>query len=145
MIYLANDHAGYEMIAYVKTVLDRMGVTYVHVGNKKLESGDNYVTYTRRANALVAKDPENMGIYSCGTGIGTSIAANRDYKIRAALCPSAEFAKLARKHNNANVLVLPGRFMKKATAKKIVKTFLAYQFEAGRHQKRVNMLSKPAK
>ena len=145
MIYLANDHAGFELIAYVKKVLDQMGLPYEHVGNKTLQAGDNYVTYTKKANEKVAKDDENIGIYSCGTGIGTSIAANRDVRIRAALCHSPEFAKLARKHNNANVLVLPGRFTKKTVAKKIVKTFLAYQFEAGRHTKRVAMLGETKK
>ena len=88
------------------------------------------------------ENPNNIGIYICGTGIGMSIAANRNPKIRAALCENVKFAHLARAHNNANVLVLSGRFMSKTKAISIIKEFITTNFEGGRHQKRVRKLSK---
>lgn len=142
MIYLANDHAGFALMEQVKQILVAEGYTFEQVGAITLEPSDSYVTYTRLANKKVVESETNFGIYSCGTGIGTSIAANRDKGIRAALCHSVEFASLARRHNNANVLVLPGRFMDETLAKQIVLTFLTTSFEGGRHQHRVEELAK---
>ncbi len=142
MIYLASDHAGYELTQQVAKFLTKQNIPFELVGAKTYDAGDNYVTYTRLANQKVLNDQTSFGIYSCGTGIGTSIAANREKGIRAALCHNVEFAELARKHNNANVLVLPGRFMNPTMAKKVVTTFLNTAFEGGRHADRVNMLGK---
>ena len=86
------------------------------------------------------ENSNNVGIYLCGTGIGMSIAANRNQKIRAALCTTANFASLARRHNDANVLILPGRYVSRQKAISIIKVFLTTNFEGGRHAKRVKKL-----
>jgi len=86
------------------------------------------------------KYANNVGIYICGTGIGMCMAANRNPKIRAALCNSANLASLARRHNDANVLVLGGRFITKSKAIRIIKVFLTTNFEGGRHAKRIKKL-----
>lgn len=140
MIYLACDHAGYELMQKIIEHLKILNLPFENVGALTYEKTDNYVIYTIKANKKVMLNPDNRGIYICGTGIGTSICANRNKKIRAALCHSVEFAKLSRLHNNANVLVLPGRFMDEKTAFEIVDTFLNTQFEGGRHAERVAML-----
>jgi len=85
----------------------------------------------------VTEDPRNVGIYICGSGIGMSIVANRHPKIRAALCQSEKFAELSRRHNDANVLCLPGRFISARKAIKIIKVFLTTDFEGGRHSRRI--------
>ena len=87
----------------------------------------------------VLKDNSNLGILICGTGVGMSMAANRVKGIRAGLV-SNEIARLIRQHNNANVLVLPGRFMDEEEAIKSVKTFIETEFEAGRHQARIDKI-----
>lgn len=140
MIYLASDHAGFELTQKVTKFLTKQNIPFELVGAKTFDASDSYVSYTKLANKEVLKDDANFGIYSCGTGIGTSIAANRQKGIRAALCHNVEFAELARKHNNANVLVLPGRFMSETTAKKVVLTFLNTAFEEGRHAERIKKL-----
>lgn len=140
MIYLACDHAGYHLMQEIIAFLTKENIEFENIGALSYDALDNYVYHTLSANKKVILLENNFGIYICGTGIGTSIAANRNKKIRAALCHKVEFARLARLHNNANVLVLPGRFMKINTAKKVIKTFLNTNFEGGRHEERVNML-----
>lgn len=140
MIYLACDHAGYHLMQEIIAFLTKENIEFENIGALSYDALDNYVYHTLSANKKVILQENNFGIYICGTGIGTSIAANRNKKIRAALCHNVEFARLARLHNNANVLVLPGRFMKINTAKKVIKTFLNTNFEGGRHEERVNML-----
>ena len=100
----------------------------------------DYPDFAKSANQKVLENDNNIGIYICGTGIGMDICANRNPKIRAALCPNPTYARLARSHNNANVLVLGGRFTRKRKAIKIIKEFLTTQFDGGRHQKRIKKL-----
>lgn len=140
MIYLACDHAGYDLMQKIITYLKKENIAFENIGALTYNAKDNYVYHTLKANKKVSLSQDNVGIYICGTGIGTSIAANRNKKIRAALCHNVEFARLARFHNNANVLVLPGRFMSIVTAKKVITTFLQTPFEGGRHIERVNLL-----
>ena len=105
---------------------------------------ENSVDYPDYAEKLVSKikSTENSkGILICGSGIGMSIAANRDKNIRAGLAFKSEIAKLMREHNDANVLILPGRFMNIHDAIKCVRNFLTTNFEGKRHQNRVNKLS----
>lgn len=142
MIYLANDHAGFELMNNIINYLKSNDIAYEHVGAFTYDSKDSYALYTLRANQKVAKDDNNLGIYVCGTGIGTSIMANRNKHIRAALCHNAEFANLARRHNNANVLALAGRYLTIDHAIPIINTFLNTNFDGGRHQERVDDLSK---
>ncbi len=140
MIILASDHAGYELKEQIKEFFNNENITTIDVGTYSAEKVD-YPDFAKAGNERVLESPQNIGIYICGTGIGMSIAANRNPKIRAALCTSVNFASLARRHNDANVLVLPGRFMRKHKAISIVKTFLTTEFEKGRHSRRVKKLS----
>ena len=141
MIILACDHAGYNLKEQIKDFFNRENITTIDVGTYSQDKVD-YPDYAKLGNEKVLESPKNIGIYFCGTGIGMSIAANRNPKIRAALCNSVKFAELARRHNDANVLVLPGRFMSRMKAIAIIKTFLTTKFEGGRHQKRVKKLEK---
>ena len=139
MIILACDHAGYTLKEQIKEFFNKENITTIDVGTYSTESVD-YPDYAKAGNEKVLENANNVGIYICGTGIGMSIAANKNPKIRAALCTSTTFASLARKHNNANVLVLPGRYMTKQKAIRIVKIFLTTNFEGGRHSRRVKKI-----
>lgn len=141
MIILACDHAGFKLKENIKSFFNKENITTIDVGTYSEESVD-YPDFAKLGNKLVTDDENNIGIYICGSGIGMSIAANRNSKIRAALCTSVKFASLARKHNDANVLVLPGRFVSKNKAIRIIKTFLTEKFEGGRHEQRVKKLTK---
>ena len=127
MIILACDHAGYELKEQIKAFFHSQNITTIDVGTYSTEKVD-YPDFGRAGNQKVLENRNNIGIYICGTGIGMSIMANRNPKIRAALCTSTKFAQLARQHNNANVLVLPGRFISKSKAISIIKEFLTYLF-----------------
>ena len=89
---------------------------------------------------VILKNKKNVGILICGTGVGMSIAANRKKGIRAGLANNSKIARLIRKHNDANVLVLPGRFINTSEAKKSVQAFLSTKFESGRHKRRIKKL-----
>ena len=139
MIILACDHAGYVLKEQIKEFFNKENITTIDIGTYSTESVD-YPDYAKAGNQKVLENSNNVGIYICGTGIGMCIAANKNPKIRAALCTSTTFASLARKHNDANVLILPGRFISKQKAIRIVKVFLTTNFEGGRHARRVKKL-----
>ena len=139
MIILASDHAGYPLKKDLIAFFNKCNIVIEDVGTYSDETVD-YPEFAYIANEKVAESPENIGIYVCGSGIGMSIAANRNRSIRAALCTSVKLASLSRRHNDANVLVLPGRFITKRKAIAIVKEFLTRKFESGRHYKRVQKL-----
>ena len=134
-VYIASDHAGYEM----KSKLCDYFETLIDLGTNSNESVD-YPDFAYKLTTKVSQNNDSVGILICGTGVGMSIAANREKGIRAGLVNSAEIAGLIRQHNNANVLVLPGRFMQDEEAKKCIKIFLETEFEAGRHQQRIDKL-----
>lgn len=140
MIILASDHAGYLLKEEIKKFLNNENIIAIDVGTYSRDTSDDYPDFAKAGNAKVLEDPRNVGIFICGTGNGMAIAANRNPKIRAALCTSIKVAELARNDNDANVLVLPGKFMKSQKAIKIVKTFLTTDFEGGRHARRVKKL-----
>lgn len=139
MIILASDHAGFLLKEDIKKFFKKENITTIDVGCYSMEPVD-YPDFAKSANQKVLENDNNIGIYICGTGIGMDICANRNPKIRAALCPNPTYARLARSHNNANVLVLGGRFTRKRIAIKIIKEFLTTQFDGGRHQKRIKKL-----
>ncbi len=114
-----------------------MGVS--DLGTNSEESVD-YPDFGYKLSEVIAEGNCKFGIAICGSGIGISIAVNRNKKIRAALCHNQEMAKLARQHNNANVLVLGSRFISDESAKDCVNVFLNTDFEGGRHQRRVEKL-----
>lgn len=135
IIAIASDHAGFEL----KTKLKKQ-INLEDLGSESAESVD-YPDFALRMSEYLKDKPDAFGILVCGSGIGISIAANRFNHIRAALCKSEEDAKLARAHNNANVIVLSGRHTELGNATAILQTFLNTEFEGGRHQRRVNKLS----
>ena len=134
-IYIASDHAGYEM----KSKLCDNFKTFIDLGTNSNESVD-YADFAHNLTHNVSQNEDRLGILICGTGVGMSIAANRKKGIRAGLVSSPEITRLIRQHNNANVLVLPGRFMADEEAKNCVQIFLETEFEAGRHQKRIEKI-----
>ena len=134
-IFIASDHAGYEM----KTILNDHFSSFIDLGTNSIDSVD-YPDFAHKLTNEVLKNDESLGILICGTGVGMSIAANRSKGIRAGLVNSVEVARLIRQHNDANVLVIPGRFMDYEEAKNCVKAFIDTQFEAGRHKKRVEKI-----
>ena len=136
-IFIASDHAGFDL---KKQITNYKKVNFIDLG----VDSDNRVDYPDYAKKLVSKikaTENSKGILICGSGIGMAIAANRDKKIRAGLAFSAEIAKLMREHNDANVLVLPGKFMNIQDVLKCIENFLTTNFAGGRHQNRVKKLS----
>ncbi len=138
-VALAEDHAGYELKATLAAILRERGLTVLDLGTTSRESVDYPDFAAALAKALKA-GRATRGILACGSGIGMSIAANRHPGIRAALCHDGLTARLARQHNDANVLVLGGRLIGIETARDCVETFLTTPFEGGRHARRVAKL-----
>lgn len=138
-IAIGSDHAAFELKEKVKEYLTNKGIEIVDCGTYSIESVD-YPDYAKKvAEKITSKDCE-LGILLCGTGIGMSIAANKIKGIRAALCLFPDMASYARRHNNANILVLPGRLMGIELAKWTVEAFLNSAFEGGRHERRIKKI-----
>lgn len=138
-IALASDHAGFELKAIVEGYLEARGVAYKDFGTDSAESCD-YPDFAHPAALAVESGDCSMGIAMCGTGNGIAMTLNKHQGIRAALCWNKEIAALARQHNDANVLVMPARFIDAVTALAIVDTFLDTSFEGGRHQRRIDKI-----
>lgn len=138
-IGLACDHAGFEMKEYIKTVFDQSNIAYVDFGTYGTESVD-YPDFAHKLGAAIDSDDCEFGMTLCGSGNGISMAINKHAKVRAALCWNVEIAKLAREHNNANVLSLPARFISQEEAYKMVETFFTTPFDGGRHQNRIDKI-----
>lgn len=139
MIGLCSDHAGFEMKEYIKQLLDIQGLPYQDFGTCSLESCD-YPDFAHPLALAVEAGEVYPGIAICGTGNGINMTLNKHQGIRAALCWEVEIARLTRAHNDANVLVMPGRFISHESASNIVNTFLTTPFEGGRHQRRVDKI-----
>ena len=105
MIILACDHAGYQLKEDIKAFFNKENITTIDVGTYSRESTD-YPDFAKAANKKVIENPNNIGIYICGSGLGMCMSANRHPKIRAALCVNEKYANLARAHNNANVIAI---------------------------------------
>jgi ribose 5-phosphate isomerase B len=135
-IPIASDHAGYELKERLGQVLAEMGYEVEDVGTHGPASTD-YPDYAHPLAQAVSEGRVDRGVLLCGTGLGMSYAANRWAGVRAGVAWAPEIAELARKHNDANVLVLPARFVSEEDAIAILKTFLATEFEGGRHGRRV--------
>jgi ribose 5-phosphate isomerase B len=139
MIGLASDHAGYPLKEQVKEWLSAKGYAFTDFGTNSTDSCD-YPEFAHALGNAIEQGECNMGIAICGTGNGINMSLNHHAGIRGALCWQPEIAELARQHNDANVLVMPGRFIDEATAKKCVDTFLDTAFEGGRHQRRIDAI-----
>lgn len=138
-IGLCSDHAGFELKEYVKQILDAKGLPYKDFGTYSSDSCD-YPDFAHPLAVAVENGEVYPGIAFCGTGNGIGITLNKHQGIRAALCWEEEIARLARAHNDANVLVLPGRFISKEEATKAVDVFFNTPFEGGRHQRRIDKI-----
>ena len=136
-IFIASDHAGFDL---KKQIINSIKSNLIDLGVDNMNTVD-YPDYAKKLVSKISSTENSKGILICGSGIGMSIAANRDRNIRAGLAFEPEIAKLMREHNDANVLVLPGRFMNIQDVLKCIENFLTTNFAGGRHQNRVKKLS----
>lgn len=139
-IAIGADHAGFSLKEKLKKHLLEKGHEVKDFGALSEQSVD-YPDFAHPVANAVEKKEVEVGLLMCGSGNGISMAANKHAGIRAALCWNSEIAKLARQHNDANILSLPARFIEEAEAKKCVDVFLSTPFEGGRHAGRVNKIS----
>lgn len=138
MIYLGCDHGGFALKTAICEHLQKQGVAFTDCGNTQYDSEDDFPDFVKPVVQGVLRDTDNRGIVICGTGIGVSIAANHYQGIRAALVHSVDYARLARQHNNANVLCLGGRFIDVPVALTMVDTFLKTPFDSNpKYQRRM--------
>ena len=138
VISIASDHAGFELKEIIKNHFDLNNITYIDFGTHSTESVD-YPVYANKVCASIKTGESELGVLVCGTGIGMCIAANKQKNIRAACCGDIYSAKMARLHNDANVITLGSRVIGSGLAIEVVKKFIATDFEGGRHTGRVNM------
>lgn len=138
-IAIGNDHAGTE---YKKTLLKKLeekGITYDNFGTDADDSVD-YPDFIHPVAEAVKNKKTDYGIVICGSGNGASMTANKHQDIRCALCWNVEIAKLARQHNNANILSIPARFVSIEQTIEMVDVFLNTDFDGGRHERRINKI-----
>ncbi|MEX2153327.1 MAG: ribose 5-phosphate isomerase B [Gemmatimonadaceae bacterium] len=135
-IVIASDHAGVELKRKLEAELEKLGFAVRDLGTDSTESTD-YPDYAHPLAKEVSEGKVKRGVLLCGTGLGMSYVANRYPNVRAAVTWSPEVAELAKSHNDANVLILPARFVTDDDAVKILRTWLETPFEGGRHERRV--------
>lgn len=141
-VAIGSDHAGYELKMYLLQELRKLGYEMIDCGTNSEEAVD-YPDFARKVCELVCISEARFGIVVCGTGIGISIASNKIKGIRAALCHNEFSTRLARQHNDANVLALGGRVIGKGLALEIAKLFLVMDFtDETRHRRRVDKIMK---
>lgn len=138
-LVIASDHAGYDLKEFLKVNIKNVE-EWTDCGTYSSESVD-YPDFAHKLASIVSANPEQKAILICGSGNGVAITANKHPHVRAALCWCEDIASLAVQHNNANVLVLPARFISQEKALKIVTAFFSASFEGGRHQKRVEKIN----
>ena len=139
IVAIASDHAGFSLKQSLIEYLHDSGYIPIDLGTNSEESVDYPVYALEMAQVIESREAE-LGILICGTGIGISIAANRNICVRAALCRDDEDADMARKHNDSNILALGARITDIADIKEIVEVWLNTEFEGGRHQDRINKI-----
>ena len=140
IIPIACDHAGYELKELVKQYIQDKGFEVMDFGTHSSESVD-YPDFAHHVGKSVNDKVYQRGIVVCGSGNGVQMTVNKYPGVRCALCWSPEIARLARQHNDANVLSMPARFISTETALSIVDEYLNTPFEGGRHQRRVEKIS----
>lgn len=140
IIAIGSDHAGFSMKEYLKDNLKNSGFSFQDFGVMSEISVD-YPDIAHRLAKAVQDKKHRVGILICGSGNGMAIVANKYLNIRAAICWNEEITKLARMHNDANIMVLPGRFVKPEDALNMVKIFLSTGFEGGRHIPRIDKIT----
>lgn len=138
-IALAADHAGFEEKEKIKKTLADLGIEFRDFGTDSADSVD-YPDYARKVAQAVSSGEFEQGLLVCGSGTGMAIAANKVRGVRAAVAWNEEIARLARQHNNANVLALAARYVPDEEQKKIVEAFFSTDFDGGRHERRVEKI-----
>ena len=138
-VAFASDHAGYDLKCHIIDIMKGKGYEICDFGTFSAESCD-YPDYAHPAAESIEKGECAFGIAICGTGNGIAMTLNKHQKIRAALCWIPEVARLAKQHNNANILVLPARFISEKVADEILEAYLEAEFEGGRHQRRIDKI-----
>ena len=138
-VVLASDHAGFELKEEIKKFLIKKRKKVLDLGTKNTNSVD-YPDYAHLVSKKIKKDKNQFGILICGSGIGMAMAANKHRNIRAAMCYNSKSTKLSRLHNNANVITIGSRLIKKNLALKCVNTFLKTDFDGGRHSRSVRKI-----
>ena len=139
IIPIASDHGGFEMKQYLIEKLKEAGYEVRDFGTHSLKSVD-YPDMIHPLASAIEHGEYPLGIILCGSGNGAQMTANHHHNVRAALCWNVELAKLARQHNDANILALPGRFISNELAWEMVKVFLHTDFEGGRHLQRIKKI-----
>lgn len=138
-IHLGADHAGFALKESVRDILIGLGYEVTDVGTDGEDSVD-YPDFAAAVATAVASGDADAGVLVCGTGLGMAIAANKVPGVRAIQASDPEMARMARLHNDANVITLPGRHISPAQAAEVLEAFLGTQFEGGRHQRRVDKI-----
>ncbi len=138
---VGSDHAGFKVKEYIRERLSQAGYEVVDYGTHGPESTD-YPIYAFRVAEAVARGEVDAGILVCGTGIGMCIAANKVRGVRGAVAWSVETGRLAKRHNNANVLCLPGRLLEPEEAWRVAEAWLGEEFEGGRHARRLALIAR---
>jgi len=139
MIVIGCDHAGFELKSKIITHLSERGFEVKDMGCYSEDSID-YADYAHPVAFEVEENSDVTGILICGSGNGINMTANKHQGVRSALCWTPEISKLAREHNDANILTLPGRFVSEELALEIVDVFFSTEFEGGRHLNRINKI-----
>jgi ribose 5-phosphate isomerase B len=139
-IIIGSDHAAYEKKEDVKRILRDLNIEIIDVGTSSCENSVDYPDIAQKVASEISNGTFSRGILLCGSGIGVSIAANKFPSVRAALCYSKEAARLSRAHNDANILVLPGRLPLEDKLEDILKSWLETNFEEGRHSIRLEKI-----
>lgn len=139
-IAIGADHAGYDYKEELISYLEGKGLPFSDMGTHSLDSVD-YPDFAHPVAKAVEEGEAAFGILLCGSANGVAITANKHAGIRAAICWGEELAKLAREHNNANVICIPARFVREGDAEKMVDIFMSTAFEGGRHSRRVDKIS----
>lgn len=140
MIVLGSDHGGFELKEAIKALLFERSIDVEDLGTDNGDSVD-YPDFGERVARKVSHGEAEKGVLVCGTGIGMSIVANKFPGVRAALVADPYTAKMAKQHNNANILVLGGRVIDENEAREMVETWLDSDFEGGRHQARLDKIT----
>ena len=138
-IFIASDHAGFNLKKFIKIYLDQKKIKYFDLG-PKFNNRVDYPDYAHKVARKVKATKSNIGILVCGSGTGMNIAANKHKNIRAAQCFNLKSTKLSRLHNDANIITLGSRLITKKNALKFISVFLNTKFEGGRHLRRVKKI-----
>ncbi len=139
-VAIGCDHAGFEYKEAIVSFLDGKDVTWKDFGTYSKSSVD-YPDFAHPVANAVEKAEASFGILICGSGNGVAISANKHQGIRAAICWEEQLAELARKHNNANIICIPARFVTESAVEKMIEIFMHTDFEGGRHQVRVDKIA----